>query len=381
MAAAEAQPRPSGLPLPAFESLLAIVEADIACGVRAAQNYKLHTACEPTQAVTKYLNDVLSGGASGSAVKDWRCVMNKRIGMSYKERRDALVWLDDKLEQVAKTASCFEGRELHLPIYAYGDQADEEAIQRVCDDVCKRAAVGEAIVVKPRHGSNSKEVALWPQPQDVSTEVLTDSVRRAARSHDKSWDKESWNQNAVPKGVVVQPMYAPLSRFLEEPTLAEADPNAFSRGVCHKFLRPMELKVQVLFGEVVGGQLNTHPQYLWVCRAGHLHVWDQSAEGFVTRHAREPEEMPPGLVELLQQTLREHWHTVRGDSERLARAAGLDELRIDWLLCDPRWGPRIGELTYMGTFAIDLVPVSIKLARAFAHAHLSRLGQPVLHAW
>ncbi len=34
-----------------------------------------------------------------------------------------------------------------------------------------------------------------------------------------------------------------------------------------------------------------------------------------------------GLVELLQQTLREHWHTVRGDSERLARAAGLDELR------------------------------------------------------
>ena len=55
-----------------------------------------------------------------------------------------------------------------------------------------------------------------------------------------------------------------------------------------------------------------------------------------------------------------------------AVAHGLDELRVDWLLGDPVWGPRIGELTYMGTMALDVFPVSWRLAKAFAAAHLSR---------
>jgi len=32
----------------------------------------------------------------------------------------------------------------------------------------------------------------------------------------------------------------------------------------------------------------------------------------------------------------------------MALAEGLDELRVDWLLGDPTWGARIGEITYEG---------------------------------
>lgn len=36
----------------------------------------------------------------GKSTKDWRCIMNKRIGLSYRSCSFGLVWLDDKLEQV-----------------------------------------------------------------------------------------------------------------------------------------------------------------------------------------------------------------------------------------------------------------------------------------
>merc|ERR1712039_171379 len=84
--------------------------------------------------------------------------------------------------------------------------------------------------------------------------------------------------------------------------------------------------------------------------------------------------LPPGALETLQNALRGHWTTIRRDSEKLARSIGLDELRVDWLLGDTEWGPRVGELTYMGTFCLAVAPVSVRLARAFSAAHLLRLS-------
>ncbi|CAE7525187.1 unnamed protein product [Symbiodinium natans] len=301
--------------------------------------------------------------------------MNKRIGLSYKEKRQELVWLDDKLEQVGRTEALLKG-ERHLPLLGHARKGDAVGLEKLAQ---KLAVSSEPLVVKPRHGSNSKHVFLWPRPQEVDAKELEESVLKASESHDKSWDKESWNQNAVPKGVVLQPMYSPLAEFLHGYPCDEMERSrhAFERGVCPKFLRPLELKVQTLFGEVVGAQLNTHPQYLWVARDGSVHVWDQMAEGFQTRHAKEPEELPKELALFLRDILQEHWQRLRSDSEMLARSAGLDEIRVDWLLGDPKWGPRIGELTHMGTFAIELVPVSVRLARAFAHAHLQRKGEAI----
>merc|ERR1711933_184174 len=58
----------------------------------------------------------------------------------------------------------------------------------------------------------------------------------------------------------------------------------------------------------------------------------------------------------------------------MGRAVGLDELRVDWLLGDPRWGSRIGELTYMGAGSRVTPPISRRLSRAYAAGHLCRLG-------
>ncbi|OLP92899.1 hypothetical protein AK812_SmicGene25256 [Symbiodinium microadriaticum] len=321
----------AGLPGPSFATLLQRVERDLLAGVASAPGFTV--CCEPSEELLRYCRDLLAGGKSGNSVKDWRCVMNKRIGLSYKEKRQELVWLDDKLEQVERTMALLKG-ERHLPLLGHARKGDATGLEKLSKMLVKSS---EPMVVKPRHGSNSKHVFLWPRPQEVDANSLEDSVLKASESHDKSWDKESWNQNAVP--------------FLD---LVLADVMS----------RPKMWK-------------NTHPQYLWVARDGSIHLWDQTAEGFQTRHAKEPEDLPVELVHLLREILAEHWQRLRADSEQIATLAGLDEIRVDWLLGDPKWGPRIGELTYMGTFAIELIPVSLRLARAFAHAHLLRKGEAV----
>eukprot|EP00913_Durusdinium_trenchii_P030739 g28792.t1 len=149
---------------------------------------------------------------------------------------------------------------------------------------------------------------------------------------------------------------------------------------------PMELKVQVLFGRVVGATLNTHPQPLWVARTGVIQLWD--AEDLVQRgqvrcksldrcYGRK---LPEQLLEQLQEALASDWLFIRDTSERLCRAAGLDELRVDWLLGDAKWGARIGELTYMGAGSRVSPPLAMRLARAFAAGHLLRRQRMRLEA-
>ena len=235
--------------------------------------------------------------------------------------------------------------------------------------------------MKPRHGSNSKFVAMFPSPSEArdscsiptlgvrpavlwqaELEAVFESIDLALDGHDPSWKKESWNQNTVPKGALLQPLYAPMTDVLQ--------------GVHKKLAKPLELKVQVLFGVVVGACLNSHPMSLWVLHSGAVHLWDTSLPGVLKKGHGLWEPFPPSCLELLLRALAEGWEAIRRDSEHLAQAVGLDEVRVDWLLGDPCWGPRIGELTYMGTLALDVWPVSWRLARAFAAGHLSRLGNP-----
>merc|ERR1712232_252377 len=82
-------------------------------------------------------------------------------------------------------------------------------------------------------------------------------------------------------------------------------------------------------------------------------------------------DLPAGMVDSLQQSIRCHWSEIRDLSERFARSVGLHEIRIDWLLGDAHWGARVGELTYMGVFADRVGPVSARVAKAFAAGHVS----------
>jgi hypothetical protein len=349
-----------------FEDALRVIEADFLCGVKSSLRYQLNAACEPCTELIEYMGEVLMSGRNNKAGKDWRCLMNKRIGISYKLKDPRLVWLDDKVEQVAATAACFEGRELHLPILAHAKAGCASAEADLRTAVRKHVQLGTAMVVKPRHGSNSKQVSLWPQPRESDEPAILQSVDSSLQLWDKSFKKESWNQNAVPKGALLQPLYKVMQTFVEH----EGSLNP-------KLLRPLELKVQVLFGETVGACLNTHPTALFVTRNGCVHLWDQAASGFLKRHHGLSEPLPQVVLDVLLAALSQDWPMIRADSEHLARSIGLDELRVDWLLGDPDWGPRVGELTYMGTFCLDVLPVSLRLARAFSAAHLGRLGHPV----
>lgn len=344
--------------------VLHLIESDMMHGVHSAKKYRLRSACELSSELVEYCFAVLRNGSNGKGRKDWRCMMNKRISESYKAKNPDLIWLDDKVEQVATTASLC-GQHLHLPITAHATQSDLASEESLCGAVRRQIALGEPFVVKPRHGSNSKHVRLWSEPRATDIEDALDTVKNALNAYDKSWGKECWALNAVPKGALLQPLYAPISSFLKDPE---------KESLTSQVARPLELKVQVLFGEMVGGMLNTHSQYLWVTRYGAVHLWDQEDPGFTKRHAAVGHDLPSDALQALLHVLRRDWQWIRGNSEKLAREAGLDELRVDWLLGDSRWGPRIGELTYVGTFSLDVLPVSQRLARAFAFAHLSRLG-------
>ena len=83
------------------------------------------------------------------------------------------------------------------------------------------------------------------------------------------------------------------------------------------------------------GELMAHADALWITRTGAILHWCN-------------DDLPPGALELLCAALRQDWPRIRTVSERLVRRAGVDELRVDWLLGDDHWGARVGELTYMG---------------------------------
>lgn len=339
--------------------------------IEAGIGYNLHEACKLNKDMVDYCHKVLQSGDTNwrTAMKtskcaiNWQTLLNKRIRISYDLLNTDLVWLDDKVEQISTTAALCK-KQLHLPVYAHAATGDADAHAALCSVVQEKVALNEAIVVKPRHGSNTKHVALWPTPQDAGVEAVLKSVRKALNSEDRTWKKESWNQNAVQHGAVLQPMYAPISTLVDCGDML--DP-------MHR--RPLELKVQVLFGEVVGANLNTYTaSHVWVSREGGIHLWDSLAHAFLKRHHGNFDPLPKGVLKALQQAVRRDWLAICADSELIARTSGLDELRVDWLLGDKHWGPRIGETTYMGTFALDMLPASVLLARAYATAHLSRLG-------
>lgn len=138
---------------------------------------------------------------------------------------------------------------------------------------------------------------------EASEATVLQSIDAAMAAEDPSWRSESWNQNAVPKGAVLQPLYALMSDFLDDKDdfnhflqnderheeHDEHDEHHQLRGrvpvpLLRKLLRkPLELKVQVLFGEVVGACLNTHPMYLWVTRDGGVIPWDPATPGLLKK--------------------------------------------------------------------------------------------------
>eukprot|EP00927_Polykrikos_kofoidii_P077353 TRINITY_DN74299_c0_g1_i1.p1 TRINITY_DN74299_c0_g1~~TRINITY_DN74299_c0_g1_i1.p1 ORF type:complete len:543 (+),score=48.94 TRINITY_DN74299_c0_g1_i1:81-1631(+) len=347
-----------------FDDALALIEDDLLHAVWAADGYPLHSACVPNATL---MEQCIATVDPDSTKDTWDEMMCKRIGDTWRTRKRDLVWLDDKVAQVDTAASLCDGRAVHLPIYAWALAGDEEAERRVVEAAVHCIERAEPFVVKPRHGANSQHVFMWTDPSEADEIAVAACVKDAITSTDPSWNRECWQLSQVPRGVVLQPMYA-----IAVPKREESGPK--NRAA------PLELKVQVLFGLVVGGTLNTHPQSLWVTSEGAIQVWksaDLRARGHVRCHTLDRiygQVLPIGALEILQRVLRTDWPHIRETSERISCGAGLDELRVDWLLGDSHWGARIGELSYMGAGSRVTPAISRRLTRAFAAAHLSRIG-------
>eukprot|EP00434_Breviolum_minutum_P037243 symbB.v1.2.033017.t2/scaffold4043.1/size45695/6 len=347
------------------------IEEDLLLAIYAAKKYELQDACEPTPELLELCSQVSQPECRDDT---WDAMMYYRIGLSWKTRRSELIWLDDKVAQVERVAELLDSEPLHLPLLAHALADDPLSVDKMQQtlmelwecSMCECARENMPVVVKPRHGANSCFVFLWPSPGDIDKEQLLQSTKAAMSGEDRSWEKECWQLSQVPRGAVLQPMYS---------IAVDRQTGPRSRAA------PMELKVQVLFGRVVGATLNTHPQPLWVAWNGVLQMWDSQelvARGQVRCKSLDRcygRSLPPELLSGLQDVLTSKWIFIRDNSERLCRSAGLDELRVDWLLGDAKWGPRIGELTYMGAGSRVTPPLAMRLARAFAAAHLLRLGK------
>eukprot|EP00927_Polykrikos_kofoidii_P068386 TRINITY_DN63765_c0_g1_i1.p1 TRINITY_DN63765_c0_g1~~TRINITY_DN63765_c0_g1_i1.p1 ORF type:complete len:396 (+),score=64.99 TRINITY_DN63765_c0_g1_i1:54-1241(+) len=357
------------LDLPFREATLLIVE-ELRGAASEAADYTLQAACVATpELLARY--EAIIDGTCPQKDTTWKGVSCMRISETWKSRREEIVWLDDKFAQV-HTVRDILNEQVHLPLLAYADDGDAEGLAALRCAVQRFVAENEPITIKPRHGANSKLVFLWPNPREAGEAAVLASVNAALESHDPSWTKENWQLGRVPRGVVVQPLYMTDSPL--------ATNSCFAGGLLenhHGLLlaRPLELSVLVVFGVVVASVLNMHPLEVWVTREGAIQQWrpeDLKAFGVPgsNKYAK-PSKLPEAVVDALQNALRSHWPFIRSTSERIVRGAGLDELRVDWLLGDQRWGPRIGELTYMGAGSrFSQAELSEEITLLFARGHI-----------
>ena len=423
---------------------LQLIQGQLDAAICAAPSFPLQSACElPPQlreVALQYAHraacssictdgivaDTIATEASTGGPNGWdwdHCTL-QRIQSTYSTREHSLVWLDDKFEQVAQAThlvrqtsvvsspmqldTATDDAPIHLPLLLSCSRADvlavrrhkgsparaedqdkdldhdhaqgkgqEEDQERNCQDdtellekLVQFVESDTPVAIKPRHGANGHGIATFSSPRSAGLDAMIGACHAAAEV-DNARLGENWQLARVPRGVLVQPLYTGFDR----------DSTA-----------PLELKVQTIFGVVIGATLHTHPWQFWVFGGngeqeggggGALHAWcDHGAANHGRGAKGAPRkwkkthgiELPVRAVETPLRVLQTDWHHIAALSARLARNAGLDELRVDWLVGDEKWGSRVGELTYIGG-AERLVPALSKpFGHAFLVAHGSRLS-------
>lgn len=93
-----------------YEEAVQHIEEDLLLAIYAAKCYKLQDACEPTPELLELCHQVSQPECRDDT---WDAMMYHRIGQSWKTRRAELIWLDDKVAQVHRTA------ELIVSLYTY----------------------------------------------------------------------------------------------------------------------------------------------------------------------------------------------------------------------------------------------------------------------
>eukprot|EP00929_Paragymnodinium_shiwhaense_P090038 TRINITY_DN50271_c0_g1_i1.p1 TRINITY_DN50271_c0_g1~~TRINITY_DN50271_c0_g1_i1.p1 ORF type:complete len:394 (-),score=4.08 TRINITY_DN50271_c0_g1_i1:22-1203(-) len=335
-----------------FDAALSRIVLDLDDVMATVPSFPLCKGCAPAASLRQRLQAIIDG-TSDELQSTWFAVRRLRIAESWRSQPQDLVWVQDKVLQVDMTTELC-GERLHLPLWSHALSEDTEGLEKLRNVVRNCVRNNEAIVVKPRHGANSALVCAWPNPRDAGEEAIMESVDAARLLRDKSWDKLDWLCSQITRGVIVQPLY--------RTSLAAAD----------KYLDiPLELAVEVIWGKVVGATLNEYPAELWITRDGAVQQWCAKDLREVPGR-RYRKDLPDGLLNILLSLLHRHWDRILYFSERLVQRAGLDELRVDWVVGDDRWGACILELTYMGTahpYPIPQLSEGLSLCYASGYFH------------
>ena len=196
--------------------------------------------------------------------RDWGALTSWRVGQSYRRKRADLVWLYDKAEQAARV-SRLAGRMLHLPTLGSEASAADLAGGGPGSSTARAAAAAgpgleeaatrvvaskQRCCIKTLNGSGGQNVlvcAAFAGAGAAAEAAAARALVRRARAlaladPDRS---EPWQMQQVPRGVLLQPVYSSGVAVTESSVPGR--------------LAPLELKVHVMFGTVLGATLHTHP--------------------------------------------------------------------------------------------------------------------------
>eukprot|EP00933_Yihiella_yeosuensis_P049775 TRINITY_DN4709_c2_g1_i1.p1 TRINITY_DN4709_c2_g1~~TRINITY_DN4709_c2_g1_i1.p1 ORF type:complete len:396 (+),score=69.22 TRINITY_DN4709_c2_g1_i1:132-1319(+) len=332
-------------------------ELDTACAVSGREFFALKKSCSENKYSLAYAWDVVDHLEKElwEYTWNWLELMKIRIAQTYRLRPVSLSWVFDKLE-VEALCNCVGGGSISVPSIASWRKGGMENWKAVAEAVESNIP----LIVKPTHGSQSLGVAVFDEPQRAGMSAVNAAIDAALEA--MADPTEPWMLRAVPNGVLVQELYKS-----EEPCRMKTPP----------FSCPLELKVQMLFGCVICGTVRAFPWQLTVLPDGSVHQWSNSrvvhARGLPKAwRAQWGSAVPAQTLEALRKVLAADWVLVSRLSTAIARASRLDEVRIDWLLGDPRLGPRVGELQYVGAAGNIRPHLQQPLCRAFLLCHKLR---------
>ena len=303
------------------------------------------------------------GTTSVDPQRAWGHVYKWRVQLTFQLRQD-LVWLEDKVTQ--RRLMQYWPRDAAEPLPSHWFNADQQA-EAEAELARLLAREGTCIVVKPRHAASGQGMSILRAPCDAAT--IAAAVRDAIAVKCKGG--ETWQLYQVPRGVGLEPLYPSFQHCPREPD------------------RPLELKVQTVWGRVIGATLHTSKE-VWVMPSGKLHWWATVAPNHAHKRSLQQKygRFPvrgaarASFSEMLEALLDAHWEIICRESEKIARLWGLDEVRVDWFVGCQQHGPRICEVTWMGTG--ERIPASLQhvVAQAFVAGHRRRVelqqqGEPL----
>ena len=216
-----------------------------------------------------------------------------------------------------------------------------EKLKKMYTKLCTAINSEKKVIMKASHGANSDAIQIY---DSIPTEKdFKNTVNQFISGTSAAW--EDWAVYQVRHGIIIEelfPIYPP-------------------------FKKPIEIKVQTVWGKVVFGTLETHPWDLIInCNgevtkinraevfADRMNDTNPDSWGYKYSNGKIPE-FTRKDKNVLEACLNEHWAKIVEHSETIAKLSGTEEMRCDWFLEPANLKGRptkcvLNEIAYIGGF-------------------------------